>query len=217
MTGRYVSLRRLEPPAKLNSQTQLHAFELADVAEATAAFETFRSGMPNEFVPEVIGGTMVYFNKQGDRRLPQAFRQPEPCLFVLDKYFVFCDSRKLVERVIGARAGAVPRLVEEPDYALVSGELGGKLDGEKPFYVSFVRSADFLRQVYEMAKSDQTRRFLRGAAENNVVAKQFYQLLGRHELPPSEDLEKYFAPSGMFAYDEPTGIHFGSFTLKAMQ
>ena len=217
LSGRYVSLRWLQPPVTINSQTQLHALKLTDVAKATTAFEKLRRGMPNGFVPEVIGGTMIYFSRQGDQRLPQGFRKPEPCVFILDNYFIFCDSRELVERVIRAHSGAVPQLAEEPDYALVSGELGGKLDGEKPFYVSFVRGSDFLRQFYEMAQSDDTRRFLRGAAENNIVAKQFHQLLQRHELPPYEEFKKYFAPSGMFGYDEPTGIHFGSFTLKPMQ
>jgi hypothetical protein len=31
------------------------------------------------------------------------------------------------------------------------------------------------------------------------------------------EFEKYFAPSGSFGYDEPSGMHLGSFTLRAMQ
>ena len=40
-------------------------------------------------------------------------------------------------------------------------------------------------------------------------------MLEQNQLPDFEKFEKYFAPSGTFAYDEPAGIHFGSFTLRA--
>ena len=39
--------------------------------------------------------------------------------------------------------------------------------------------------------------------------------LERNELPDFDKLKKYFAPSGTFAYDEPSGMHLGSFTLRA--
>jgi len=34
-------------------------------------------------------------------------------------------------------------------------------------------------------------------------------------LPPFEEFELLFAPTGTFAYDEPDGIHIGTFTLRA--
>ena len=33
----------------------------------------------------------------------------------------------------------------------------------------------------------------------------------------TKEFEKYFAPSGSFGYDEPTGMHLGSFTLRTME
>jgi hypothetical protein len=50
--------------------------------------------------------------------------------------------------------------------------------------------------------------------ENNPVVQKIAAMLQRNELPPFEEFEKYFAPSGSFGYDEPSGIHIGSFTLK---
>jgi hypothetical protein len=40
--------------------------------------------------------------------------------------------------------------------------------------------------------------------------------IGTHKIKPGrrEEFKKYFAPSGGFAYDEPSGIHFGRYTLK---
>ena len=40
-------------------------------------------------------------------------------------------------------------------------------------------------------------------------------LLEKNELPDFKEFEKYFAPTGSFAYDEPGGMHLGWFTLRA--
>ncbi len=114
-----------------------------------------------------------------------------------------------------ANSGSVSRLVDVPEYDLVASELGGKLDGEQPFLVSYMDSSEFFRLAYELAKADNSRQFLGRVGANNVVARKMGELIGRHKLPPYEEFEKYFAPSGSFAYDEPTGIHLGSFTLRA--
>jgi len=39
-------------------------------------------------------------------------------------------------------------------------------------------------------------------------------MLDRHQMPDFEQFKKYFAPSGSFAYDEPSGMHLGTFTLR---
>ena len=69
--------------------------------------------------------------------------------------------------------------------------------------------------MLEMIKSDDTRRFLVKQGENNIVARKFADLFQKNQLPEYEDIEKYFAPSGSFAYDEATGLHMGSFTLRS--
>jgi hypothetical protein len=55
---------------------------------------------------------------------------------------------------------------------------------------------------------------LRQAGENNPVAAKVVAMLDRNEMPDFEKFEQYFAPTGSFAYDEPAGIHIGSFTLR---
>jgi hypothetical protein len=163
-----------------------------------------------------VGGHVVYFARRGGgQNLPQNFRQPEPCFVVVGNWLITSDSRKFVERVLRTSSGNLPRLADLPEYDLVASELGGKLDGEQPFLVSYMDSSELFRQFYEIMKSDNSRQFLRRAGENNVVARKFADLMQRHRLPSYEEFEKYFAPSGSFAYDEPTGIHLGSFTLKA--
>ena len=215
LTGRIVRIAWIEPPMKLNSQTQVNAFELSDSVAIKSVIAKYRERKPNSLKVETLGGSVIYFNKFNPKRFPEQFRRPEPCFFVLGKWLIQCDSRAFVQRITRANSDAMPRLVDVPEYDLVASELGGKLDGEKPFMVQFLRGGDFIRMFYEMSKSKESRGFLRSAGENNIVAKKMYELLERNELPPYDEFEKYFAPSGSFAYDEPTGIHLGSFTLRA--
>ncbi|QDT12116.1 DUF3352 domain-containing protein [Planctomycetes bacterium K23_9] len=215
LTGRIIRTTWIEPPARINSQASAHGLELVDATAAKATIAKMREKFPNVMTAETIGGSVVYFFRQGRNRVPEGFRKPEPCIMILGKWLIQSDSRKLIERITRANSGAISGLVTVPDYELVSAELGGKLDGEKPFMVSFMRGADFLRQFYQIAGDDGTKKFLRGQAEKNPNVGRFADVLQRNDFPPFEEFEKYFAPSGVFAYDSPDGIHFGSFTLVA--
>ncbi len=216
VTGRYVTCTWIEPPVKLNSQTRVHAFELKDALAAKNVIAKIRERRPSDLSVETIGGTVVYFSNRARRRnVPQGMRVPEPGLMVLGDWLIFSDSRDFLVRITRANTEAMPRLLNVPEYELVSSELGGKLDGEEPFMVSFLRSSDYIRQMYELAKSEDTKKFLRRAGENNPVAGKIVTMLDRNELPPFEEFKKFFAPSGSFAYDEPSGMHLGSFTLRA--
>ncbi|WP_372719571.1 hypothetical protein [Novipirellula sp.] len=214
LSGRYVSVTWLEQPVKLNSQITARAFELKDPEAAKAVIATFREKRPEALSVDTVAGTVVYTSTRSRRNIPAALRQPEPSVAILGNWLIVGDSRNFITRMIQANSGALGRLVEVSEFDLVASELGGKLDGEKPFLVSFVRGADYFRQLYELAKSNDSRQFLRSVGERNVVAKNFSDLLSRNELPPYEEFEKYFAPGGVFAYDDPTGIHIGSFNLK---
>lgn len=214
MAGRYVSLRWIEPPVKINSATQLHAVQMKDPVLAKQVLAKVKDRFPNAMQTESISGYVAYVTP-APQNLPQGLRQPQYCVMMMDDWVIFSDSKAFLERVAQANRNARPRLVTVPEYELVSSELGGKLDGEKPFMVSFLRSSEYIRQLYELVSSPDTRRFVRSAGQNNPIAGQIATMLEKNELPPFEKLEKYFAPSGTFAYDEPSGMHIGSFTLRA--
>ncbi|MEM8668895.1 MAG: DUF3352 domain-containing protein [Planctomycetota bacterium] len=215
MSGRYVTLRWIEPPIKINSATQLHAVQVKDSIAAKQLIAKVRDRFPNAMQTETIGGYVAYTSKPGGENMPQGLRQPEYCVMLMDDWMIFSDSSKFLERVTQANRSTRPNLLTVPEYDLVMSELGGKLDGEKPFMISFLRSSEYIRQLYELVTSPDTRRFVRSAGQNNPVAGQIAEMLERNELPPFEELKKYFAPSGTFAYDEPSGMHLGSFTLRA--
>ncbi|MBL6725361.1 MAG: DUF3352 domain-containing protein [Rubripirellula sp.] len=216
ITGRYVNCGWIEPSAKLNSRTQTHALELSDSLKAKDVIAKFRERRPNALTVETIGGTVVYFARSpSGGNLPENFRIPEPGLMILGKWLIFSDSREMLTRITRANLEAAPRLINVAEFELVTSELGGKLDGEKPFMVSFLRGAEYMKQVYDLAKSPETKGMLRQASTNAPFAGKVVSMLDRNQLPDFKEFEKYFAPSGTFAYDEPAGIHFGSFTLRA--
>lgn len=134
---------------------------------------------------------------------------------LLGNWLIYSDSTKFMEKAALADGGNLPRLIQLPEYELVAGELGGKLDGADPFLLSFIDGAQGVKVMYDMIKDENSRRFLRQAGENNVVAQKFAALLDRNELPAFSEFEQYFAPTGFFGYNEAGGIHFGFFTLRA--
>ncbi len=216
ITGRYVNCGWIEPSAKLNSRTQTHALELSDSLKAKDVIAKFRERRPNALTVETIGGTVVYFARSpSGGNLPENFRIPEPGLMILGKWLIFSDSRDMLTRITRSNLEAAPRLINVAEFELVTSELGGKLDGEKPFMVSFLRGAEYMKQVYDLAKSPETKGMLRQASTNAPFAGRVVSMLERNQLPDFKEFEKYFAPSGTFAYDEPAGIHLGSFTLRA--
>jgi hypothetical protein len=216
IAGRYVMCTWLEPPVKLNSRTMGHALELNDPEAFKAVIEQLRQRFSQSMEVETIGGSVVYSARIDLQQLPQAFRRPEFCLTILGNWAIISDSKTLMERFTLASRDAMPRLVNEPEYDLIASELGGKLDGEVPFLLAFKRGADSIRQLYELVQSPDTRRFIQRGGDNPMI-KRILDLLARNELPPFEEFEKYFAPSGSFGYDEPTGMHLGSFTLRTME
>ncbi|MCC9601627.1 DUF3352 domain-containing protein [Stieleria sp. JC731] len=213
-TGRFVRLVWMEPPMRINSGVNVFAFELKDAAKAKSDLAEVRDRMQRGLNVETIAGHVVYRMRGPGQNFPKNLRRPEPSFLVLDKWLIYCDSTDFIEKVALAQAGKLPRLVDLPEYSLVSGELGGKLDGDEPFMLSFIDGAEGMRMIYDLAKDQNSRNFLRSAGENNVVARKFSELMDRNELPPFSELEKYFAPTGSFGYNEPDGIHFGFFSLR---
>lgn len=212
---RIVMIRWLQPPVKINSSVSINALQLKDPVAAAATIEELQKAFPAAVRKEMVGvNTLYLFGPENSRQFPDGLRPPTPCAMILGDWLLTGDSKEFIQRAMRARDGVIPRLSELPEYDLLASELGSQLGGEKPFLLSFARAAEVLRQVYELAKSDQTKLFLKNAGDRNPTARGVSDLLQRNELPPFDEFKKYFAPSGGFAYDEPSGIHFGRYTLK---
>lgn len=215
ITGRVIRATWMEPPTRINSGVTTMALELKDPIKAKSAIAQIRDRMPDRLTVDSVSGHVVYRMRTPMRNLPDGLRRPEPGFMLVDNWLIYSDSTTFMEKAALANAGNLPRLIELPEYELVAGELGGKLDGADPFLLSFIDAAQGVKLIYDLVKDEKSRRFLRRAGENNVVARKFADLLERNELPPFSQFEQYFAPTGMFGYDEANGIHFGFFTLRA--
>ena len=226
---RVILIRWLQPPVRVNSNVSINAIKLKDPIAFQATIDELRKAFPTAAREETLAGRKLYLfggprgggqngggqnGNQGETPFPEGLRRPTPCAIVLDDWLLTSDSREFIERAIRTNDGAIPKLKSLPDYDVLASELGSQLDGEKPFMLSFVRSSEVLRQLYDLAKSDQTRSFLDTAGQNNPVVRTLSDLLKRNQLPPFDDFIKYFAPTGSFAYDEANGMHFGRYTLK---
>lgn len=210
---RVVFARWLQPPVRVNSSVSITGLQLKDPAAAAVTLEKVSGVVAREVSQEMLGTTRIYLGPEPGN-FPDGLRRPRPCAAIVGQWLLISDSREFVERAIRADGGALPQLATVPDYLLVASELGAELGGEKPFLLSFTRASEILRQVYELAKSDQTADFLRQRGQQSRAAGSLAELLGRSQLPPFEEFKKYFAPTGTFAYDEPNGIHVGQFTLQ---
>lgn len=217
LTGRVGVIRWSEPPVRLNSMTQSWAVEVKDVEVAQATLEKLLLDGDN-WKKELYSGLTLFRNSRELRgNFPENIRRPEPTIAVVDSYIIGSDSRKALEHIIQTRGGAANRLADSPDYDLIAGEISGKLDGEKPFLFSYMRTEEIYRQIYELAKAPNSRRFLKRVGENNRAAQMLVDALEKNELPAFSAFSKYFAPSGAFAYDDPTGLHYATFTLKPLE
>jgi len=217
LTGRYVGIRRYQAPAAWNSTARLDGLQVRDVEKARELLNTIKGKLPAaDMRPENIGGVQVYFTR-GGRELPDTLRQAERSVMLLDDFLVVADSREIVEQAIKARGETTERLIDDTDYALMVSELGAKLAGEEPFFLSFNRDAESYRVFYELAASPSLSGTLSRQGENSPVAKKFSDLLSRQKLPSFDDLRKYFNVSGSFGYDEAGGLHFGLMSLRPLE
>lgn len=218
LTGRIGVIRWNEPPVRINSQTQSWAFQVKDMATFQQTLEKLSAGFGNVMEKDQFGGTTIYVrprDSQPARR--KGIRRPAPTLAIFDDYILFSDSRKAIEHLIQTRGGGASRLSQSPEYDLIAAEVSGKLDSQTPFLFSYLRSEEIFRQIYDLAKEPRSREFLKRVGEGVPAAKMLVEALERNELPAFSAFSKYFAPSGAFAYDDPTGLHYAAFTLKPIE
>jgi hypothetical protein len=219
LTGRIGLIRWNEPPMRINSGTQVWAFETKDIGSAEATMEKLTTAFNETLKKDLYAGTTIYISNRGQRggNLPANFRRPEPTIAIIGNYIIGSDSRKAIEHLIQVNNGTGGRLLDSPDYALIAGEISGKLDAEEPFLFSYIRSEEVFRQLYELIQNPENRQFLTRTGESNPMVKMLSDALEKNQLPAFSAFSKYFAPSGSFAYDDPTGIHYSTFTLKPLE
>lgn len=212
LTGRSVFCRYLVKPVKFDSMVPVFALEVTSDAAATKLLTQLRDRFEGFVEVDSYAGVTLYKSTR-NRDASDFSRGNQPTVWVKDGYVFYCGESSVVETFIQTSGGSGSRLAESLDFEIVGGELSGMVGSEEPFFVSFVRGAEFLRQGYEMLKSENIRRAM--VNSNNDLFKRMAETIERNELPDFDELEQYFAPAGGYAYDEPGGLHWTSYTLRS--
>ncbi len=237
---RFIWTRWLQPPGSFTHMTNALGILVKDPVAMAETIEQLQSAFPQRISRDHIGNTTIYrFGQRATdasaQTSPQGIRQPDPCLVILDDWVIVADSSRFLENIIRTGGGTMPQLTYDLDFEQVASELGLQLAGQKPFSISYTRVADELKQFYQLAKSDWVHQGLENSRQSRFVpdeenegamrreltndrsptAQRWLDLLKRHPLPEFDELVKYFGPTGGFAYDEPRGLHYGWYTLRA--
>ncbi len=222
LNGQVNMVQWFEPPARLGSQVMLFAAEVKDPAAMEKTLETmlekFKATEPRETYLSAKLYPLRAPRRPQNTSENELLRVGKPHVMLMDKYLFFSDSRPLLEKI--ARTFNDPdaqRLSEQIEFDLVATEATALLDGKEPFYLSFVDPTESLRPLYELAQSPQVRDRLGSIGANFAPAGILGRALADKKLPPLAVVKQYFAPRGSAAYDEPTGLHFFSFTLRPLE
>ncbi len=216
LDGRFSYVTWIEPPARVNSQTNLIAFKLND---AVAAQKTLNRIMDKfDFFSKVSNRGTSYYTAQipdsrnGDR--PDFVRKPVPCLAIVGNYLMFTDSDRFLKRTLVTKANNSKSLANQLDYKLIASRIRQQAGRQKPSMISFSRPEEVLKSLYELATSNSTQTALAGQAENNQFFKVLDRALKDSPLPDFEVIAKYLSPRGAMTLSDETGLHTISFTLK---
>ncbi|MEM6689717.1 MAG: hypothetical protein AAF664_09840 [Planctomycetota bacterium] len=219
LAGRLIVSRWYEPPNRINSLTFGVAIELNDPSFAKELLDRMDQKFGEFFKRESINGQTVYLaptgngpNNNGNQAFK--FRRPTPTMMVLGDWLVLTDSREFSTQMIRAWKDTEGRLINDPQFEFVTGELSDKLGGEEPFLVSLLDASQGFKTIYTMLEAGIASGRV-GEGMEGDMKERVDELLTKHKLPPFETLEKYFAPTGFVGYDEPDGIHVAGFTLRA--
>lgn len=216
LEGRVTHANWMEPPARINSQSTLIGIKLNDAPQTRQTLEKLLERFPGRF-EEVPFANTTYWKGQ-PRNIPgrnaETMRRPQPCLLILGDYLLFADSPKLLEEAIVTKSDASKSLANELDYKLIANKIERLAGATRPGMVVFQRPEESLRNLYEMASSEQTRSRVRQNAESNPLFGLLNNTLGDDPLPPFAVLAQYLAPGGAMVTNDANGVHYMTFTLK---
>jgi hypothetical protein len=221
--GRLTWVTWMEPPARINSQSNLVGVKLSDPGEFRETLEILLAPVRDRLEEKTYAGVTYYRsppllrrNREREEEGAQGplVREPTPSFGIVGDYLLFSDSEKLLEEAILTKSDANRGLAKELDFKLIASKISRQPGGDRPGLVSFNRPEEGLRNLYEIAASQETRKWLSERSENNPAIKAIHEALSDNPLPPFAVVQKYLAPGGSVMVNDETGFHHTAFTLK---
>lgn len=197
-------------PGDETSQRALFAVALDDQEAFRATLEKVK-GLVNAQLPErKFEGTTIYEIEIPE--MPNApgganvnFDGPLSLAIAKDHLFV-ATKASILEAVLSASG---PGLLQSPAYQAVAGQYP-----DTSSTLSFTRSEEQARVLYNLIKSGQLSSAIRDAARNAGNELPEGEVIDPDKLPAFEVFEKYVAPGGGFGSMDADGVTFTQFVLK---
>ncbi|MEX2174385.1 MAG: hypothetical protein WD872_08485 [Pirellulaceae bacterium] len=220
MQGRVSYVQWIEKPVRINSITNLAGVKLSDPQTFQPTLQKVLDKFPDRHEKKYFGGVTYWQAKTADQQPEQgendepALRRPEPCLAIVGDYLLASDSTAALQAAILASTDSTPRLANELDYKLIASKIKRQVGGDAPGMIQFSRAEEGMRFWYEMAKAEDTKKFLSSRGEGNPLLRDVDRAFKDNPLPPFSVLAKYLAPGGGMMVNDETGLHYMSFTLR---
>ncbi len=220
--GRLTHVTWMEPPARVNSRATLIGVKLKEPDEFRETLKTLIAPIQSQLDEKTYAGIAYYRATSTNRNSSQGeasngrplLRQPTPSFGIVGEYLLLTDSEKLLQQAILTRSDASRALAGELDYKLIASKISRQRGGDAPGLISFNRPEAAVRNIYDLAASQQTRDWLGQRADRRPGLRALNEALRDNPLPPFAVVAKYLAPGGAMLTNDETGFHYTAFSLK---
>src|SRR5262245_53769857 len=219
LTGRATHAQWVEKPVRLNSMTTMVGLQLKDPKAAASVFDKIMQKHSGKLERQRYG-TIDYWSSKNpvqprrQREGGPEMRHPPPCFGIINDYLVFTDSMKAFQEAVTSKTNPEQSLNASLDFKLIASKIRRQRGADAPGAIQFTGPEESLRYWYDVINAADTRRRLGQQGENNAFLGSLNQALKDHPLPPFEVISEYMAPGGGVLINDPTGIHYTTFTLK---
>ncbi len=199
-TGRYVTAQLNRPGDHRQTLRRVHGFELRDPAAFDAVLQRIDEHVPDgQMKAQSENDVITYLGPVVEPRF--GLPQTQPTLARLGDWVIYADQPEVMQMLRDTIAGEAESIGQDLDYELSLAALGEKLNGQKPFWVSYSRDADWYEAIYQsLLKISGDSAYGRTIAANPP--------------PPFESLKHYFGVSGSVGIDTDDGLQWIGATLR---
>ena len=215
LDGRVSSFTWGQQPYKTENVHTEFAIKLKDAKVIEKVLETIKSKQESINVDSYRGKSYFTFEFTMPGS-PDAPKQTtlNPCIGIVDNYLMISSGPAIYRKVIDMLADGGKTLGEELDYKLVTGRIDRATKKHPPALVGFKRQEESMKILFETLNDPAQKEQLEYTARMNPVYKAFLTAMEKNPLPPFDSVKKYITPTGYYATDEGSCLHFQWFSMK---
>ncbi len=203
-------------PAKINSGANIYAIHLKNgedfSSNALAKIYEVLKKSDSRWETSSSSGRSVYQLKFPDPS--EAIRAPQICFAVARDMLLIADSRGAMDHALATIDGQNELLAESLEFKMVRDRIKKQLGDRETSIITFSRPEESLKLFYDLAADPNNKARLKQMGEGNPMFQVLSNALERHKLPSFDAISKYLAPSGSFVYEDESGLHATSFSLR---